>query len=80
MSLTTNSGVNTRPAEPPTITLCSMAVTWTAAVIKRAESLRALEKTISSRLGVKEKEGRNVQKREAREMRRGKRFLTSSYR
>lgn len=47
--LTTDSGVNTRPAEPPTVTLNWVAVAWTAAVARRAESLKSWEKSMSSR-------------------------------
>lgn len=52
---TTVCGVNTRPAEPPTVTLNWAAVTWTTAVARRVESLKRLEKNMSSRLGGRRK-------------------------
>lgn len=59
-SLTTKFGANTRPAEPPTVTLIWAAVAWTAAVARKAESFKRLEKSMSSRLGRREggKEGK----------------------
>ena len=53
-SLTTDDGVYTRPAAPPTVTLNWAAVTWTTAVARRAESWKKEEKCMSSRLGRKE--------------------------
>lgn len=79
MPLTTNSGVNTRPAVPPTVTLNSVAVTWTAAVANRAESLRKSEKRMSSRLREKEKESGSARKEERR-VRGTERLPAPSYR